>query len=201
MSQPSEISLRILLSLIPLRQRTFRTLRKFFRACYDTFMPDKFTIGLVQMKSTKNAEENLPEPSRKSKKPPRAAHKSSAWMSFFEANIFAVQKTQRCSTWLRQFPARQLTHLRRSQRKKRSSLSLPCSSDALRAFITTRAQFLTPTALTLANTAKCTFRTTPCITRSFISLPAISAFQISIQSTHASEFKSAGISGIRKVPA
>src|ERR1700757_1290968 len=59
MHLPGKISMRILLFLLLSSQRTFCSLKLFSARAMLQTMADKFTIGLVQMKSTKNAGENL----------------------------------------------------------------------------------------------------------------------------------------------
>ena len=73
-----------------------------------------------------------------------------------------------------------------------------CSSGARRDCITIPRRSSGPTAKSQGCIARCTFPTILCISRSFISLPATSAFAISIRPSGASACWCAGISGIRK---
>ena len=165
-------------------------------------MMDKFTIGLVQMNRTKNAEENLARAIEKIREAAARGAQIICIQNSFAANISAARKTPSFFDLAEaDSRPRDRQALAKSPTKRKSSSSLPFSNAAPPASTTTPARCSTPTARFSANTARCTFPTIRSTTKSFISRPAIWASPISTPDTAASACRSAGTSGIRKARA
>ena len=132
---------------------------------------------------------------------PAPAPMSSACQSYFAPSIFVSGKIMRSSISPSRFPAPRRKNFAASRKKSMSLSSLPCSNAALPASTTTPPPLSSRTDRSPENIARCIFPTIPSTTKSFISLPAISAFAISRSTPATLACWSAGISGIRKAHA
>ena len=104
-----------------------------------------------------------------------AARKSSAPRNCSARSISARAKTTKISSWPKPSPAPAPTLSADSRKNTRWWSSPRCLRNAPPAFITIPPPSLTPTVRCWASIARCTFPTTRCTTKNFISRPAISA--------------------------
>src|SRR5216684_2490895 len=161
-------------------------------------MANKFTIGLVQMKCTANAEENL---ARAIEKIGEAAARGAQIISLHElflGEYFCRTEDAELFNLSEAVPGPTTEKLAKLAKEKKVALVVSLFERRASGVYHNSCAVLDADGTFLGKYRKMHIPTIRSTTKSFTSLPAISAFRISTPSTRASACRSAGTSGIRR---